>query len=246
MADAKISALPSASTPLAGTEVLPIVQSGSTVKVSVANLTAGRSIGATNKFIAQGTTDAGLTGAQFLGSLATGIVKNTTTTGVLSIAAAGTDYVAPTSGQVVKVSTSVYAPNALPNLYTGTNSDTLYYNSAFDQTVSVTAGNTLVVIAMGGGLLLNGAGDSFVPFLQIDGSDYQCGQIYYNAGSGTVAVQAAKASLSSSSVTVKFGGFSRYDNRTPIMDLRNSTSNEGAGNGALGGQFRWTFIEVKA
>jgi hypothetical protein len=46
MADKKISALTGASTPLAGTEVLPIVQSGSTVKVSVANLTAGRSISA--------------------------------------------------------------------------------------------------------------------------------------------------------------------------------------------------------
>lgn len=33
MADTKISALPSATTPLAGTEVLPIVQSGATVKV---------------------------------------------------------------------------------------------------------------------------------------------------------------------------------------------------------------------
>lgn len=44
MADKKISALTAASTPLAGTEVLPIVQSGSTVKVSVADLTAGRSI----------------------------------------------------------------------------------------------------------------------------------------------------------------------------------------------------------
>jgi hypothetical protein len=48
-----------------------------------------------NKFIVQGTTDTGLSAAQFLGALATGIVKNTTTTGVLSIAAAGTDYVAP-------------------------------------------------------------------------------------------------------------------------------------------------------
>jgi hypothetical protein len=47
MADTKISALTSATTPLAGTEVLPIVQSGSTVKVSVANLTAGRAIDAT-------------------------------------------------------------------------------------------------------------------------------------------------------------------------------------------------------
>ena len=44
MADKKISALTGASTPLAGTEVLPIVQSGSTVKVSVANLTAGRAV----------------------------------------------------------------------------------------------------------------------------------------------------------------------------------------------------------
>jgi hypothetical protein len=44
MADKKISALTAASTPLAGTEVLPIVQSGTTVKVSVANLTAGRAV----------------------------------------------------------------------------------------------------------------------------------------------------------------------------------------------------------
>jgi len=47
MADKKISALTAASTPLAGTEVLPIVQSGSTVKVAVSDLTAGRSVSAT-------------------------------------------------------------------------------------------------------------------------------------------------------------------------------------------------------
>lgn len=39
MADSKISALPSASLPLAGTEVLPIVQSSATVKVPVDDLT---------------------------------------------------------------------------------------------------------------------------------------------------------------------------------------------------------------
>jgi hypothetical protein len=44
MADKKISALTGASTPLAGTEVLPIVQSGATVKVAVSDLTAGRSV----------------------------------------------------------------------------------------------------------------------------------------------------------------------------------------------------------
>ena len=47
MADKKISALTLASTPLAGSEVLPIVQSGATVQVSVANLTVGRAISAT-------------------------------------------------------------------------------------------------------------------------------------------------------------------------------------------------------
>jgi hypothetical protein len=44
MADKKISALTSASTPLAGTEVLPLVQSSTTVKVSAANITAGRAV----------------------------------------------------------------------------------------------------------------------------------------------------------------------------------------------------------
>lgn len=39
MADKKISALTGATTPLAGTEVLPIVQGGNTKKVTVAELT---------------------------------------------------------------------------------------------------------------------------------------------------------------------------------------------------------------
>jgi len=46
MADLKISQLTGANTPLAGTEEIPLVQSGSTKKVSVANLTAGRNISA--------------------------------------------------------------------------------------------------------------------------------------------------------------------------------------------------------
>lgn len=54
MADKKISALTAAATPLAGTEVLPIVQSGATVKVSVDNLTNGKTVTA-NKFYAPST-----------------------------------------------------------------------------------------------------------------------------------------------------------------------------------------------
>lgn len=49
MADTKISALTSASTPLAGTEVLPIVQSGTTVKATVENvLTSAQPSGVAN------------------------------------------------------------------------------------------------------------------------------------------------------------------------------------------------------
>lgn len=44
MADLKISQLTGATTPLAGTEVLPVVQSSSTVKVAVSDLTSGRTV----------------------------------------------------------------------------------------------------------------------------------------------------------------------------------------------------------
>jgi hypothetical protein len=54
MADTKISALPASTTPLAGTEVLPIVQSGVTRQVSVANLTTGRALSATQLTLTTG------------------------------------------------------------------------------------------------------------------------------------------------------------------------------------------------
>ena len=47
MADLKISQLPAATVPLAGTEVLPIVQSGTTKQVTVDNLTTGKTVTAT-------------------------------------------------------------------------------------------------------------------------------------------------------------------------------------------------------
>lgn len=57
MADVKISALPASTTPLTGTEVLPIVQSGVTKQVSVTNLTAGRATAASS-LVLSGTSSA--------------------------------------------------------------------------------------------------------------------------------------------------------------------------------------------
>ena len=65
---------------------------GSAAKLTTSRTIAGTSfdgsanITLANKFIVQGTSDSGLSGAQYLGSLATGLLKNTTSTGVLSIA----------------------------------------------------------------------------------------------------------------------------------------------------------------
>jgi hypothetical protein len=62
MADTKISALPASTTPLAGTEVLPIVQSGATKQVSVANLTAGRAISGSSVTASTGNFVVGTSG----------------------------------------------------------------------------------------------------------------------------------------------------------------------------------------
>jgi hypothetical protein len=57
MADVKISALPVATTPLDGTELVPIVQSGVTEQVTVANLTAGRSVAASALVVSANSAD---------------------------------------------------------------------------------------------------------------------------------------------------------------------------------------------
>jgi len=90
---------------VATTTTTPVITIVSAPKWTTARTLAGNSVDGSanvnfsNSFIVQGTADAGLTGAQFLGALSTGIVKNTTTTGVLSIATAGTDYMSPSSSE---------------------------------------------------------------------------------------------------------------------------------------------------
>lgn len=85
MADLKISQLPAATTPLAGTEVLPIVQSGSTVQVSINNLTAGKAVSATS------LTATTVTATTLQGSLDTNVAAAKVTVSGTSITASGTD-----------------------------------------------------------------------------------------------------------------------------------------------------------
>ena len=84
-----------------GTAALATFTSAGRALVDDANATAQRAtLGAAPlaaKYIVQ-TANSELSAEQALGALATGILKNTTTTGVLSIAASGTDYAPATSG----------------------------------------------------------------------------------------------------------------------------------------------------
>jgi hypothetical protein len=76
MADKKISALTAATAPLAGTEVLPIVQSGATVKATVANIVgAGTSPGSFTTVNATGNISTAGTGSKFV------IAESTSTNG---------------------------------------------------------------------------------------------------------------------------------------------------------------------
>jgi hypothetical protein len=96
MADLKISALTASTTPLAGTEVLPIVQSSTTKQVSVANLTAGRAVSAAS------VTATGTIGAAYLTS--SGVVESTganlghgTSRVIMSYEGGGNSYIQPYS-----------------------------------------------------------------------------------------------------------------------------------------------------
>jgi hypothetical protein len=115
MADSKISALPASTTPLAGTEVLPIVQSSTTKQVSVANLTAGRDIAATSLTTAavQATNSGGLA------------LKNSSGTTQLSVGAGGGDNV------TLSVATNITPANAAVAISpTGTGTVTINPNTA--------------------------------------------------------------------------------------------------------------------
>jgi hypothetical protein len=118
MANTKISALPASTTPLAGTEVLPIVQSSTTKQVSVANLTAGRAISASSVTASTGNFVVGTSGQgiDFSATPGTGTselladYEEGTWTPILTTT--GTDFTSVTyaaqTGEYVKIGRAIY------------------------------------------------------------------------------------------------------------------------------------------
>jgi hypothetical protein len=81
MADKKISQLPASTTPLAGTEVIAVVQSGDTKKVAVSDLTNGRDVSVLSLDV--------VAGASASDGFVQRIYKDTTLLGELGIGAGG-------------------------------------------------------------------------------------------------------------------------------------------------------------
>jgi hypothetical protein len=149
MADKKISALTSASTPLAGTEVLPIVQSSSTVKVSVADLTAGRAVSALSLSLTNslGTSSGG--------------------TGLSSFTANGVVYASSTSAITTGSALNFDGSNLGVGGAAGTFTSTIYAtNTAADMGVSIYSANNSGTPSV---RLLNGLNSSRI-WLTGDGS----------------------------------------------------------------------------
>lgn len=131
MADTKISGLPASSTPLAGSEVLPIVQSTTTKKVSVDNLTAGRAVSAASLSLT--TTPLGASsGGTGLTALGTGVATFLGTPSSANLIAAVTDETgtgalvfgtAPTISNLTVSGTSgnVYSSTWTPTITNGSN-----------------------------------------------------------------------------------------------------------------------------
>jgi hypothetical protein len=165
MADTKISALPASTTPLAGTEVLPIVQGGVTRQVSIANLTAGRAVSASqltlstgNLIVADGQgIDFSATSGTGTSELFNDYEEGTWTPATL---AAGGTYTAQ-SGTYIKVGRLVTLfANVAWSAHTGAGSDLEIGGFPFANS----SGNTFQPGAIAGNLTL-GAGESISSYI---------------------------------------------------------------------------------
>lgn len=144
MANTKISALTTATTPLAGTEVLPVVQSGATKQVSVANLTAGRAVSASSLTASTGDI--------------------TTTAGNVVIGTSGKGVTDSTGAVKLNFSTAGTALSGAQSVYTGD-----FYNVGTAQTITITDtnGGYIVITSVQGGV---GSSTWTLPFVKRGGS----------------------------------------------------------------------------
>lgn len=139
MSNSKISALTSATTPLAGTETLPIVQSSATVKVAVSDLTAGRSVSGANFVVTSSTIPAN--GVYLPAANSVGVATNSTLRATVDASGNVGVGVTPSVWSLGKAFEIAYVGNALWSV--GINNflmtSNTYYNGGYKYAATGTA-----------------------------------------------------------------------------------------------------------
>jgi hypothetical protein len=141
MADVKISGLPASTVPLAGTEVLPIVQGGATKQVSIANVTAGRSVAALSVITPTIQAEAGSAG---------GTIKNGSGVAQMQWGSGGA------SNLSLEVATNINPANAAVSI-SPTGTGTVAISPAGALTINPTAASTINNTSIGASTRSTGA-----------------------------------------------------------------------------------------
>lgn len=185
MADVKISQLPAATTPLDGTELTPIVQSGTTKRVSVANLTVGRALTASSLTLSMPLSAAN--GGTGLTSLGTGIATFLGTPTSANLAAAVTDETG--TGALVFGTTPTFTTSALfpagtvsaPGISVSGDTNTGIYFPAADTIGFVEGGVEAMRLDANGNLGLGGTANERVGIFS---STINCYQQFVDSSNG--------------------------------------------------------------
>ena len=222
MADKKISALTAATTPLAGTEVLPIVQSGATVKVAVSDLTAGRGIAATS-----------LTTAAVQASNSGGLaLKNSGGTTQMILGGGGGDNI------TLSVATNITPANAAVAI-SPTGTGTLTLNPATASTINnmsigattALSGRFTDVTATTGNVVIGTSGQG-IDFSATPGTGTSELLNDYETGSWTPALSSNAGSAGTAAVSSAYGIYTKVGNQVTIS-FSFQVDNVGSWSGAI-------------
>jgi hypothetical protein len=190
MADVKISGLPASTVPLAGTEVLPIVQGATTKQVSIANVTAGRAIAALS--ITSDTYKAA--------SSSGGALQNTSGVSQFQWGAGGN------SNVTIPVATTISPANAAV-IISPTGSGTVDISPVGALTINPTTASTINNASIGVSTAAAGAFTTLSASSTVSGTGFSTYLASPPAIGGTAPAAGAFNSLSS---TLANGGFTTY------------------------------------
>jgi hypothetical protein len=209
MANAKISSLPDATTPLAGTEVLPIVQSSTTKKVSVDNLTTGKDVSVKT------TNATGYSNISYVGG--NGVSVTSANSGVVEQNTSSFSY--PGTGTVNTLYGNLSAPQGDHTASSGTSALNIYGYGSFPSLISSASTSAFSLIGFNSTVQRTYAADSCSSTsTNLRGISLAYGHaatIPSTANTNNVLGIALTGAISSGNVGNRFSGFEATQSANP-------------------------------